>query len=249
MNKKLYIFGVLIIVAIVVAGWLVVGGSSGSSIASSNRETTDSAIKAQATESLIGVLDVANQLYGITKGAAFPYKPLDDYGPSGNFGIYKGVTGESLIEERFLLFEDIDNSPEQGTSYSAVVDSKAGKVISFSRQPHYGFCKEDETPPCGARNQGELDIMVREFLGAVEPDFNELASGLPQYKVEKKTGEHGDHYFFRWEDAEFKNQLPKGTHIDNNPMIQVGITSTGFIFSYDNTVALYRDALEQMKVE
>lgn len=251
MNKKLYIFGGLVVIAIIAIGLVNTRGSSDKSevVASNSRGNVEASVVTKATESLRGVLDAANQLYGIEDGAAFPYKALDEYGTSGNFGISKfdNGNGDRLVDEKFVKFQNANNTDQQGTDESAEVDSVTNKVIAFHRQPHYGFCKEDQKPPCGVRNQGELDIMVHEFLKKVEPDFNQLTSGLSQYKVDKKAGMYGDHYFFRWEDTEFKNQLPAGAETDNTPMIQVGITSTGFIFGYDNTLGLYHDALTRLE--
>lgn len=250
MNKKLYVLGGLTIMAIVLIGWLAVRGLSESNVVANNKAVDDSTIKAQATQSLKDTLNIANQLYGITEGAAFGYKPLNDYGTSGNFGVYKGSTGERLIEEKFVQFEDVNNTAEQGTNYSAVVDSKTNKVVSFVRKPHYGFCKEGQSSPCGnVMDQAKLGQLVQQFLEQVEPEFKKLTSNLAQYRVEKKAGQGGDNYFFRWEDGGFKDKLPVGVEIDNSPMIQVGITSTGFIFSYDNTMSLYQDALKQLATE
>ena len=55
-------------------------------------------------------------------------------------------------------------------------------------------------------------------------------------------------YFFSWEDSNYQKQLPQGVQTDRAPFIQVGITSSGYIFSYNNTIDLYRNALKEFNL-
>lgn len=201
------------------------------------RETVSETEKTQATEALRGILDVANRLYGITEGASFTFKPNSTYGRSGNFGLvtYKGIRGDRVVEGKIINFAD-------DLGGTAEVEADTNKVISFHRKPHYGFCDDK---PCDVKTQGQLSTLVLQFLEKVEPDFEELTKNIPQYKVNDKSGgPDGANYFYTWDDLEYQNLLPEGVEADRAPFIQVGITESGFIFSYENTIDLYYDALE-----
>ncbi len=241
MKNKTIIYAVIALVAVFGAGYgiysLTADKAPLSGDVAQERETVSEAEKEQATEALRGILDVANRIYGITEGASFTFEPRDAYGRSGNFGLvtYEGIRGDRVVEEKIINFTD-----DQGGT--AEVDSATGKVIAFHRKPHYGFCDDK---PCDVKSQGELSKLVLQFLERVEPDFEQLTSNIRQYEIgDKSGGPDGANYFFTWNDMEYQNLLPEGVEADRAPFIQIGITESGFIFSYENTIGLYYDALE-----
>jgi hypothetical protein len=171
-----------------------------------------------------------------TAGGTFDFQAQPTYGHYGNFGLVKYVNevkGVGLVDEMSVTFTgktDNDN---------AEVDPKTGQVISFHRSTDYTG---------DTKTYAQLEATVRAFLGKVYPDFVKVESTLA-FEQNNKTGRlEGSNIFFTWNDMKYQEQLPEGIETDRAPFIQVGITSSGYIFSYDNTVDLYRNALKEFSL-
>ncbi|MCR4283701.1 MAG: hypothetical protein NUV64_00060 [Parcubacteria group bacterium] len=186
-------------------------------------------IKENATSVLKEVVEIANELSGITSGAVFNYEIVDTDGRSANFGIVQyadEVKGEIIVEEHMVNFREV-GSP---TSNTAEVDRATNKVIAMHRTPadFFGY----------APGKDMIEATVLQFVKRAYPEFTRIESTL-EYIPGTKTNPQGINYFFRWNDKQFA--VPDGLDMDIPPFIQVGITDDGFIFSYDNTVALYHN--------
>ena len=183
-------------------------------------------IKTKATEALRSLVDVANELSGITSGAEFNFELVATNGRSGKFGISKtdGVRSEDIVEEHMVIFRQVATDELFPKSYSSEVDIATNRVISMHRTPvDFG----------GVKPADDLETIARQFVERVYPDFARIESTFEF----SSSGKGETNLFFRWDDKRFA--LPKGLEMDLNPFIQVGITSSGIIFSYDNTVPLY----------
>ena len=183
-------------------------------------------IKTKATEALRSLVDVANELSGITSGAEFNFELVATNGRSGKFGISKtdGVRSEDIVEEHMVIFRQVATDELFPKSYSSEVDIATNRVISMHRTPvDFG----------GVKPADDLETIARQFVEKVYPEFSESTLEF------SSSGKGETNLFFRWEDKGFA--LPEGLEMDLLPFIQVGITSSGIIFSYDNTVPLYRD--------
>ncbi|PIP73968.1 MAG: hypothetical protein COW88_00125 [Candidatus Lloydbacteria bacterium CG22_combo_CG10-13_8_21_14_all_47_15] len=193
--------------------------------------TRQEIVKAQATEALKSVVDVANELSGITSGAVFNFEIDDMDGRSANFGIVRyvdEVKGEWIVEEHTVTFRET-SSPQ---SNFAEVDRDTNRVISMHR-PVPDFAASGD-----ALSAEKLEAIARQFVERVYPEFAN-GSRLEFDPGSKNAPAKATNYFYRWNDKQFA--VPDGLDMDIPPFIQVGITSTGFIFSYDNTVQLYRN--------
>ena len=173
---------------------------------------------------------------GLAGGAGFDFQAQPTYGHYANFGIVKNVNeikSVGLVDEMAIRFSgktDNDN---------AEVDPKTGQVVSFHREADYTG---------DTKTQAQLEQTVRAFLTAIYPSFAQVESTLT-FENNSKTGHpEGSNYFYTWNDLAYSNELPDGTEAERAPFIQVGITSSGFIFSYNNTVDLYRNALQEFRV-
>jgi hypothetical protein len=189
------------------------------------------------TQALRQVIETADRLSGFPP-SAFTLAVVDRKGRSGNFGVYLGSTGERLAEERFVQFSSPENlaTPNE----NAEVDPATHRVVALHRNQQFSSTTKIEA---------ELDRIVQDFVRAVEPDFAALTREIPRYTVDTKSGPRGEVYFFRWRDAAYRSHFKPGVEIDNEPVMQVGINDSGYIFSYDNTLALYRNALNQDSVK
>ncbi|MFA5935258.1 MAG: hypothetical protein WC787_00160 [Patescibacteria group bacterium] len=177
-----------------------------------------------------------NTAVGLAGGASFDFQAQPTYGHYANFGIVKNVNevkSVGLVDEMAIRFSgktDNDN---------AEVDPKTGQVVFFHREADYTGDK---------KTQAQLEQTVRAFLTAIYPSFAQVESTLT-FENNSKTGRpEGSNYFYTWNDLAYSNELPDGTEAERAPFIQVGITSSGFIFSYNNTVDLYRNALQEFRL-
>ncbi len=183
----------------------------------------------QATASLKSAIEASG-------GAAFSFQAQPTYGHYANFGIVKQVNevkSVGLVDEMALTFRGkTDNE-------NAEVDPKTGQVVSFHRETNYGDV---------AKTQTQLEADVRSFLAKVYPNFTQVEPTLT-FENNSKTGRpEGSNIFFTWNDNNYQKQLPNGVEAERAPFIQVGITSTGYIFSYNNTIDLYRNALKEFNL-
>ncbi|MFA6407282.1 MAG: hypothetical protein WCV80_01070 [Candidatus Paceibacterota bacterium] len=191
----------------------------------------------RATASLKSAINVADQLSGTT-GTSFTFQAQPTYGHYGNFGLVKYVNqvkGVGLVDETAVTFHgETDND-------NAEVDSKTGQVISFHRSI-------DHTNPGKEKTQAEIETTMRIFLNEVYPDFKQVEPTLTFSPGIKGVRLNNGNYFFDWEDNDYQKQLPEGVETERAPFIQVGITSSGYIFSYNNTIDIYRNALKEFNL-
>ena len=183
----------------------------------------------QATAALKSAIEAAG-------GAAFSFQAQPTYGHYANFGIVKNVNevkSVGLVDEMALTFRG------QTDNENAEVDPKTGQVVAFHRESDYGG---------STKTYAELESLARAFLNKVYPNFAQVESTLT-FADNSKTGRpEGSNYFFTWNDMGYASQLPNGAEAERAPFIQVGITSTGYIFSYNNTIDLYQDALKEFNL-
>ncbi|KKR60388.1 MAG: hypothetical protein UT97_C0002G0088 [Parcubacteria group bacterium GW2011_GWC2_40_31] len=176
------------------------------------------------------VVDVANELSGITSGAVFTFEVDNLDGRSANFGIVQytdEVRGERIVEEHMVVFREIGAS----TNNTAEVDKATNQVISMHRSvPDFATGSVLTTD--------KLEATARQFVERVYPEFANGA-GLEFDPGSKSAPGKDTNHFFRWNDKQFA--VPNGLEMDLPPFIQVGITASGFIFSYNNTVELYHN--------
>jgi len=200
-----------------------------------NNESTpaqsESSIASNASGALKTVLDVANEISGITSGAVFNFEVTSIDGKFANFGVlrYKDeVRGDSVVDEHSVVFREI------GGSGMAEVGRDTNKVVSFRRNvPSFVG---------GEYPADEIESRARQFLTRIYPEFQNLESSLTFSPGMKGVRLNNGNYFYRWDDTSYK--LPEGLSMEVAPHLQVGVTSSGFIFAYENTLQLYR-ALSQ----
>jgi hypothetical protein len=239
MNKKYLniIIGIIVIATVAVfSAWLL---NPERKVKEEIQEMTaeNEAAIANATEALKAVVDTANKLSGITSGAVFNFEVVDADGRSTNFGIVRyvdEVKGESIAEEHMVVFNQI------GTTHYSEVDRDTHMVVAMHREPQYS--------PYQA-SQEELENIARQFLKKIGSNPDQYGSVLNFSANHKASSENKwGNWFFRWDDKGFA--LPNDVAMDLPPFIQVGITASGFIFSYDNTVQLYynlsKEALQNL---
>lgn len=189
-------------------------------------------VKTRATEALKAITDAANELSGITSGAAFNFEVDDLDGRAANFGIVRwvdDVKGERIVEERMVTFREV-GSP---TNNTAEVDRETNKVIAMHRSVPE-FAKSGNPYPAEQR-----EATAREFVKKVYPEFEQIEPTLEFDPGNKSAPGVATNHFFRWNDRQFA--VPSALSMDLSPFIQVGINARGFIFSYDNTVQLYHN--------
>jgi len=183
----------------------------------------------QATASLKSAVEAAG-------GAPYDFNGQPTYGSYANFGIVQQVNevkSVGLVDEMAIKF-----TGKTDNEY-AEVDPKTNQVIAFHREVDYTG---------NAKTSAELENLVRAFLAKVYPNFAQVEPTLT-FENNSKTGRpEGSNYFFTWNDMDYASQLPNGAEAERAPFIQVGITSNGYIFSYNNTIDLYRNALKEFSV-
>lgn len=241
MTNNLKITAVIAVVAVVGAIVAVYYLSNPTTPRSSNVAPVEGSVSQaeldRATASLKSSINTADQLSGTT-GASFTFQAQPTYGHYANFGVVQNVNevkSVGLVDEMAITFRgktDNDN---------AEVDPKTAQVISFHRDIDYNSTAKEKT-------QAEIESAVRTFLNTVYPNFKQVEPTLTFAPGMKGVRLNNGNYFFSWEDENYQKQLPTGVTTDRQPFIQVGITSSGFIFSYNNTIDLYRNALKEFSV-
>lgn len=179
-------------------------------------------------DSLRSFVDTMNKASGILSGAVFNYVP-NGTGNATNFGIVRCVDEvrcDIVVRNEVAKFQQ-PNSPSPDL---AEVDMKRSWVVSVHRAiPSYEI--KGELPPA------EIERIAREFLIEVYPEFLNIESSLTFSPGMKGARLNNGNYFFRWNDEKYT--VSEGLMMDIPPFVQVGITASGFIFSYDNTIPLY----------
>jgi len=180
--------------------------------------------------SLRSFVIAANEAYGIESGAVFNYS-LATYGNPSNFSIW-----HCRDEVRCGVINPISvakfQQPNHPSPDYAEVETKTQMVVSLHRAvPEFAG---------GEYPTDDVERIARAFLDQVYPDFKTIEPTLTPDQSMKGTRLNNGNYFFRWNDIAYKNTLPEGVQVELDPFIQVGITASGFIFSYDNTVAFSR---------
>ena len=241
MTNNLKLTAVIAVVAVVGAIVAVYYLSNPTTPRSSNISPVEGAVSQaeldRATASLKSAINTADQLSGTT-GANFTFQAQPTYGHYANFGVVQNVNevkSVGLVDEMAITFSgktDNDN---------AEVDPKTGQVVAFHRDIDYNSTAKEKT-------QAEIESAVRTFLNTVYPNFKQVEPTLAFAPGMKGVRLNNGNYFFSWEDENYQKQLPAGVTTDRQPFIQVGITSNGFIFSYNNTIDLYRNALKEFSV-
>ncbi|MEK7596391.1 MAG: hypothetical protein AAB564_02505 [Patescibacteria group bacterium] len=190
--------------------------------------TENEIVVANATEALRSVVDVANELSVVKTGMVFNFEAVGADGRSANFGVVQHVNevkGERIVEEHMVVFNQV------GTAYNSEVDRNTHAVVAMHREPQYS--------PYQA-SQEELENIARQFLKKIGSSPDQYGSVINFSANHKASSEDKwGNWFFRWDDKQFA--VPAGLDMDIPPFIQVGITASGFIFSYDNTVQLYHN--------
>lgn len=169
-------------------------------------------------------------------GASYDFQAQPTYRSYANFGIVQHVNevkSVGLVDEMALKF-----TGKTDNEY-AEVDPKTNQVVAFHRETDYtGSIKTYDV----------LEQQVRTFLNTVYPDFVQVEPTLT-FENNSKTGRpEGSNLFFTWNDMSYASKLPNGAESERAPFIQVGITSSGYIFSYNNTIDLYRNALKEFSL-
>lgn len=226
--SKILILGIIAILIIVVFIFWISRGGVLDVLNPAEREMKEQMnTSSQATEALRSVVDVASELSRWKASAQLNFEIVDTDGRSANFGIvkYDGVRGERIVEEHVVQFVEIVGASRG----SAEVDLATNRVIAMHRSTPDGFEGEPIDEP---------EKIARQFVERVYPEFTAIESTL-EYDPGSKTNPQGTNYFFRWNDKRFA--VPSGLDMDIPPFIQVGITSSGIIFSYDNTIQLYHN--------
>jgi hypothetical protein len=225
------LFVVLFIPAILIATGVIGGNDSQKS--DSATQMREGAIEESSLDSATASLKRAIEAAG---GAQYNFSAQPTFGRYANFGIVQQldeVRSVGLVDEMAINFSGATNNEY------AEVDPKTNQVVSFHRETDYS----DDT-----KTNAELEEMVRAFLSEVYPNFAQVEEALAFENNSKSGRSESRNYFFTWNDMNFANELPEGAETERPPFIQVGITSTGYIFSYNNTIDIYRNALEEFSL-
>ncbi len=226
--KKISILGTLAIIVAMATMGLIWFSNPERKIDNEIRTTIErqEASKAKATEALYSLVAVADSVSDIKSLGASKFEVVDMNGISANFGISQsdGVRSEDIVEENMIIFQSLPMDENFPKTYNSEVDIASNKVVSMHRESmNFGNKKSVD----------ELEKIARQFVERVYPDFTQIESTLKF----SSGGKGGVNLFFRWEDKRFA--LPEGLEMDILPFVQVGITSNGYIFSYNNTIQLY----------
>lgn len=225
------------VIAIVAVAMLALGGYyafARNAAPSGNSGPVEGAVSqgdmSQATATLKSAIEAA--------GGTYDFTAQPTYGHYANFGLVRNVNevkSVGLVDETAIIFRG-------GTDNDyAEVDPKTNEVVSLHRSIDY-----NSTAP--AKSEAEIEAAVHSFLAKVYPDFSQVEPTLTFTPSMKGTRLNNGNYFYDWEDNDYAKQLPSDVQAERAPFIQVGITSSGQIFSYNNTIDLYRNALQEFKV-
>lgn len=229
-TTKNTVIGLVAIVLVVVGGFYAFGTKTPNSGDLAQREGAVSQTDlSQAAASLKSVVEAAG-------GAQYNFSAQPTYGSYANFGIVQQVNevkSVGLVDEMALKFRGATDNEY------AEVDPKTNQVVALHRETDYTG---------SVKTHAELESQVRAFLAKVYPNFAQVESTLT-FENNSKTGRpEGSNLFFTWNDMGYANELPNGAESERAPFIQVGITSSGYIFSYNNTIDLYRNALSEFSL-
>lgn len=226
-KAKYGVFALVAVAVIAVGGYYAFGLNA---TPSGNVAPVEGAVSQPELDQATAALKSAVAAAG---GAQYSFSAEPTYGHYANFGIVQHVNevkSVGLVDEMALKFRGATDNEY------AEVDPKTNEVLSFHRETDYSG---------NAKTYAELEQQVRAFLATVYPNFAQVESTLT-FENNSKTGRpEGSNLFFTWNDTNYASQLPNGVEAERAPFIQVGITSSGYIFSYNNTVDLYRNALQE----
>lgn len=226
------VIALVAVAALAVGGYYLLGYQASNSGDMAQKEGSVSQTGlSQATAALKSAVEA-------TGGAAYDFSAQPTYGHFANFGIVKHVNevkSVGLVNESAIIFTgSTDND-------NAEVDPKTNQVVSLHRSTDYS-----NTAP--AKSEAEIETAVRAFLAKVYPNFAQIESTLTFTPSMKGVRLNNGNYFYDWEDNNYAKQLPSGVEAERAPFIQVGITASGQIFSYNNTIDLYRNALSEFSL-
>ena len=224
------VIALVTIAVLVVGGYYLFGHKAPNSGDMAQREGAVSQTDlSQATAALKSAVEVAG-------GAPYDFSAQPTYGSYANFGIMQQVNevkSVGLVDEMALKFKGATDNEY------AEVDPKTSQVVAFHREVDYTG---------SAKTSAELEQQVRTFLAKVYPNFAQVEPTLT-FENNSKTGRpEGSNFFFTWDDTSYASELPDGVEAERAPFVQVGITSSGYIFSYNNTIDLYRNALQEFNL-
>ncbi len=228
MNNKQKIVGVVVIIAVVIIG--------GSILWSRKDSNPQPPVEGAINQSEIDAATVSLKSAVEASGGIYTFEAWPTYGHYANFGVVQQVNevkSVGLVDELAVKFSGKTNNEY------AEVNPKTSQVVSFHLETDYTG---------NTKTYAELEQQVNTFLNIVYPNFAQVESTLT-FENNSKTGRpEGSNYFFTWNDTGYASELPNGVEAERAPFIQVGITSSGYIFSYNNTIDLYHDALQEFNL-
>lgn len=228
MTKKRKIAAIILVagaVAIGIVGFLFM--NTGQIMAPGQRPTESG--RRDALASVIAAADRHSGIEDAALGWQFAYNKAN----ATNFGIMKcegEVRCERVVAREVAVWMPTDASATD----MAEVDTETHQVVSFQRSVP-DFAKEGDLPTA------EIESRVRAFLTDIYSEFTSIEAVLTFEPGMKGIRLNNGHYFFRWNDEGYA--VPDGLSMDIPPFIQVGITASGFIFSYTNTLPLYHEPM------
>ena len=230
MTTKNITVAIIAIAVIAVGGYYVLGqqAPNNENAPPTKRGVVSESNLEKATASLRSVIEA-------TGDAQFNFTAQPTYGRYANFGIVQQldeVRSEDLVKETAILYRG-----ENGDDH-AEVDPKTNQVVSFHRA--------SDGNNTANKTEAEIENIVRTFLNQVYPNFAQVEPTLTFNTNMKGTRLNNGNYFFTWDNLEFQKQLPEGASTNRPPFVQVGVTASGYIFSYNNTIDLYRNALQEL---
>ncbi len=192
---------------------------------------TSPSIQKEQITALRSFVDAANKASGIQSGTTFNYV-LVGIGNPTNFGILRcqdEIRCSNVVSKQVAKFQQ-SNESSKGT---AEVDTDTNMIVSFHRAVPESVGDEYSSI--------EIEKIVRDFLKQVYPEFKTIEPTLTFAPGMKGIRLNNGNYFFRWNDEQFK--LSEDLSMDAPPFVQVGITSNGFIFGYDNTISFFKTSI------
>ncbi len=232
MSKNIRITAVIAVVAVIGA----IAGVYALSAHKAPREANVAPVEGSLSQTELDKAIASLKSVVEAAGGRFDFQAQPTYGHYGNFGLVKYVNevkGVGLVDEMSITFTG------KTSNDNAEVDSKTGQVVSFHHVADYTG---------DTKTYAQLEEMVRTFLSKVYPDFVQVEPTLTSENNSKTGRPEGSNIFFTWNDMNYEKQLPEGVEAERAPFIQVGITSSGHIFSYNNTIDLYRNALKEFNL-
>ena len=219
MNLHQTILLSLVVAVIVIVGLVAVVFHSDAAKTMSHAIKKQNGQQIAATKTLQDFLSAVDRFSSTSEqGTKFAITAED--GKSIYITIQQADSGESVVQQATTRFQA--NAGEY-----ALVDTTAGTVVVLRREPRHSQEKKSEA---------ELEKTARSFLKAVGADpgriIEEFGSAI------EFTSRHADSlHYFTWTDSQFS--LPEGLATNKRLVTEVGITSSGYIFSYDNTMRFF----------